>query len=96
MQDTAHGKASFHRQNSSWSIDGLEVLSPKRVDAMYAHIKNGFFGLPLERDHGLIYAIFRKYTNFTFFYPEANAIAQELRPAVEDHIQKKFIVRSPR
>lgn len=93
---TRQGKVFSPTEQLVVDVDGLEVLSPKRVDAMYAHIKNGFFGLPLERDHGLIYAIFRKYTNFTFFYPEANAIAQELRPAVEDHIQKKFIVRSPR
>lgn len=74
-------------------VDGLEVLTPQRVDAMYAHIKTGFFGLPLERFHGLIYTIFRRYTDFQFFYPEAEALARSWRPEVEEYIQKKFLRR---
>lgn len=88
---TRRGKVFSPTEQLVVDVDGLDVLTPQRVDAMYAHIKTGLFGLPLERLHGLIYAIFRRYTDFQFFYPEANAIAQQLRPEVETYIQQKFL-----
>lgn len=74
-------------------VDGLSVLTPNRVDKMYAHIKKSFFGVPLEPFHGLLARIFDRYTHFGFFYPEADAIARSWRPEVEEHIQKKFFSR---
>lgn len=71
-------------------VDGLTVLTPRRVDKMYAHIKKAFFGIPLEPFHGLLSHLFNRLTNFNFFYPEAEDMARSWRPEVEAYIQKKF------
>lgn len=77
-------------------VDGLSVITPNRVDKMYAHIKKSLFGMPLERFHGLLSRLFDTYTHFQFFYQEADDLARSWRPEVEEYIQKKFFVQSPR
>lgn len=74
-------------------VDGLTVLTPRRVDNMYAHIKKAFFGMPLEPFHGLLSHIFNRFTNFRFFYPEAEDLARSWRPEAEAYIRKKFLLR---
>lgn len=72
-------------------VDGLSVLTPRRVDRMYAHIKKAFFGMPLEPFHGLLANIFNRFTNFTFFYPEAEDLARSWRSEAEAYVREKFL-----
>lgn len=71
-------------------IDGLAVLSANRVDVMYAHIKNAFFGASLVPVHGMLSRIFDTHANFSFFFPETREIASSWRSESQMYIKKKF------
>lgn len=74
------GKVYSVTERLDVDIDGLSVLTPSRVDKLYMHIQKGLFGLPLAPFHGLLSHIFNTFTQFAFFYPEAENIANVWRP----------------
>lgn len=72
-------------------VDGLAVLSPRRVDTIYQHIQNSFFGMSLRPFHGFLSRLFDGYTDFSFFYPEAEEIAHTWRAEADMYIKEKFL-----
>ncbi len=74
-------------------IDSLAVLSPTRVDTIYAHIQASFFGMPLWPFHGFLSKIFDTQADFSFFYPETEEVAKTWRPESQMYIREKFLGR---